>query len=144
LAPSPNPEVVGSFGEWAFKMPSTWNVVWPHIWTAPVGPVLFLSDAAIADPCPTQPGPTSCWLPLTQLPANGILVTFSGSAVLRLPSASPVPTVRKAGWPCLDVGGDEEIGTMFPGFGVNACLRGPRLASNEAAFRHFVSTMTRP
>jgi len=144
LTPSPNPEVVGSYGGWAFKMPSAWNVVWPQIWTMPVGPGLFLSDAAIADPCPTQPEPTGCWLPLTELPANGILVTFSGSAVLTLANQSPVPMVRKAGQPCLDIGGDEEIATLLRGFGVSACLRGPNLASNETAFRRLLSTMIHP
>jgi hypothetical protein len=148
LSPSPTPapsaDAIGSFGSYTFDMPSTWNVVWPHVWTMPVGPRLFLSDAPIADPCPTAPQPAGCQVPMVQLPENGILVTFGGSALLALPNPSPVPIVRKAGGACLQIGGDEEMGVSFQGFGVSACLRGPSLTANEAAFRRLVASMTQP
>ncbi len=133
------------FGDRLFAVPPGWHVVWPRIWTAPVGPRLFLSNAEIEDPCPTafRQG-TACQKPLAQLPANSILVTFGGGATLNLPNPTPVPIVQGAGGVCQELDGDRQEYVSFPGFGVGACLRGPDLAANEAAFQRLVLSLAAP
>jgi hypothetical protein len=116
-------------------------VVTPRAWTAPVGPILFLSDAPIADPCPTGSLDADCWKPLATLPPSSIIVTFAGSATLSLPNPSPVPSeIALHDW-CRAIGGDREMSTPFPGYVVFACLRGPDTAVNATLFAELVSSL---
>jgi hypothetical protein len=137
--------VTWNLGGVSLVTPAGWHLVVPRVWTAPVGPRAFLSNVAIADPCATVfVGGDACWKPLASLPPDGILVTLSGSATLGLPGASPVVTTHRPGPVCASLGGDEEMGAGFPGFGLGACLRGPDLAAGEAAFRDLVASVKQP
>lgn len=144
-APSPTPpgDVTRVFGNLSFVAPADWAIVAPHVWTAPTGPRLFLSNAPIADPCPTEWVGIQCWLPLTTLPADGILVTFEGSATLGPPNPTPISVARSAEGQCAQIGGDREYGVPFQGFGVDACLRGPDLEANAAAVARLVGSIAR-
>lgn len=131
-----------SYGDISWLMPASWQEVRPRVWTMPVGPRLFLSNVRIIDPCASSfRGGTDCWKPLTKLPADGILVTFAGSATAQIPNPSPILTEVAVSRECQDMGGKREIGTYFLGFGINACLRGPNFTANEALLKQLVSSM---
>jgi hypothetical protein len=147
-SPTTAPSTLGSvlatrtFGDLSIVMPADWQVVSPKVWTEPVGPRLFLSNAPISDPCPTAFAPgDACQKPLAALPPDGILVTFSGSATLGLSHAHTAVIVFPPTDTCAALGGERELGTGFAGFGVSACLRGPDLATNEALFRGLVASV---
>jgi hypothetical protein len=132
-----------SFGDMSWVMPASWNKVIPKIWTAPVGPLLFLSNAQIVDPCASTYRGTECWKPLTKLPADGILVTFEGSAIIQVESLALVFVELAVSRNCQDMGGRREIATYSHGLGIDACLRGPDFAANVAKFKELVSTQHR-
>ena len=136
-------DVLRDFGDLSFVAPANWGILIPHVWTAPIGPRLFLSDAPIADPCPTDFRGIQCWLPLTELPPDGILVTFGGSAILTLPNPTPVPIARSADGQCAQIGGERQYAVALQGFAVDACLRGPDFDTNAAAFSRLVSSIRR-
>ena len=138
-APSAD-RLADTFGNWRFFRPAAWNEIHPHVWTAPTGPRLFLSNASISDPCASAPQ-GDCFRPLAELPANGILVTFEGAAVLSPPNPSPNPSAAPAGGTCKKMAGDVQMSVLLPGFGISACLRGPDTSTNEAAFRALVASM---
>lgn len=136
--------VVGSsLGDISWLMPASWNKVIPKIWTAPVGPLLFLSNAQIIDPCASAYRGSECWKPLTKLPVDGILVTFEGSATIQVESLALVFVELAVSRKCQDMGGGREIATYSHGLGIDACLRGPNFAANEAQFKELVSTQHR-
>ncbi len=146
-SPSPYPVPVDfvevPFDNGTFMAPASWHVLTPRIWTAPVGPLLFLSDAPIADPCPTEAraAATDCWKPLATLPPGSILVTFAGSGTLQLANPTPKPSeIAPQDW-CAEIGGDHESVTRFPGYVVSACLRGPDTATNQALFAGLVASL---
>jgi hypothetical protein len=145
--PTPSPtaaaEVTQHVWGLSFVTPASWHLVEPRVWTYPVGPRLFLSSAAIADPCPSVFLQAQCLKPLAELPPGGILVTFGGSATLNPPNPTPIPIALLAGGLCAEIGGERELRASFPGFGVTACLRGPDLAANDAAFRRLVASISR-
>jgi len=141
--PTPSAVVTTFFGSMSFVMPASWQEVTPRVWTVPVGPRLFLSNAPIADPCALSERGPECWKPLAELPPSGILVTFAGSATTTLPNPSPVAQeIAVSGW-CQEIGGERALTSNFPGFGVIACLRGPNLAANEALFDQLLISMKR-
>ena len=87
--PTPAAVVSSSLGNISWLMPGSWRVVRPRSWTAPVGPLLFLSNARIIDPCASSYRGTECLKPVTKLPPGAILVTFGGlgiNACLRAPN----------------------------------------------------------
>ena len=129
-----------SFGEMSWVMPASWQEVTPRSWSAPVGPLLFLSNARIIDPCASSYRGTECWKPVTKLPSGGILVTFAGSATVGTPNLL-VPQVVAVSRICQDMGGEREFVAFFLGAGINACLRGPNFAANESLFQHLVSSV---
>lgn len=136
--------VTRHLGDLSMVMPADWKVLWPRVWIAPVGPRVFLSNAPIADPCPTAfLNGDECWKPLTELPPGGILVTVGGSAILGASDSSPVVTSRPVGQVCKALGGEREMGAVFSGFGITACLRGPDLAASEAVVRDLVASIKR-
>ena len=87
---TPVPDITRQFGDLSFVTPADWNIVVAREWSAPIGPRLFLSNAPIADPCAAASLAQECWKPLAELPADGILVTLSGSALLGLPNPTPI------------------------------------------------------
>ncbi len=144
-APSPSPSasaiVTRILGQISVTMPADWHVLWPKVWIMPMGPTLYISNAAIADPCPTQfEKGDACMKPLAELPPNGILVTAGGSAVAGVQYAVIRRPVDQT---CSAIGGERELGAAFLGMVVRACLRGPDLASGEDAFRQMVASMKR-
>lgn len=146
---SPSPMISASptamtwdFGGQSFTTPAGWHLTWAHRWTAPIGPIAFLANTPVSDPCSTQfLAYDACWKPLEALPADGVLVTFSGSAGLTTRDMWGKVTTGAADASCASLGGDEQMGAVFDGFGVSACLRGPDLASGEAAFREVVASL---
>lgn len=142
-APTPSAVVRSSVGGMSFVIPASWQEITPRVWTMPVGPRLFLSNAPIADPCAASWRGEKCWKPLGELPSDGILVTFAGSGTAEISSPSPVPQEIAVSGKCQDMGGERELATSSLGFGVSACLRGPNLAANEALFHQLLSSMKR-
>lgn len=131
-----------SFGNMSWVMPASWKEVIPRIWTASVGPRLFLSNAQIIDPCASSyRGGIDCWKPMTKLPTNGILVTLAGSAVAQIPKLSPKLVKIAVSQACQNMGGEREVSTFFLSLGVDACLRGPDFAANEVLFQQMVLSM---
>ncbi|MGH2511907.1 MAG: hypothetical protein ACRDGQ_04390 [Candidatus Limnocylindrales bacterium] len=156
-APSPNPttsspspsqslpdEVTHHLGPFSIVTPTSWQLITPYKWTQPVGPVLFVSNAPIADPCPTVNLGARCLAPLSQLPPDGIVVTISGWAIPSLPNPSPIPVDEPVNGACATMRGERELGVRFQGFDVVACLRGPDFAANEAAFDRLIASIPGP
>lgn len=132
--------VRSSFGDISWLMPASWQEVTPRSWTAPVGPLLFLSNAPIIDPCASSYRGTECLKPLAKLLSGGILVTFGGSATVGTPNQlipQDVALLRE----CQDMGGEREMWGFFHGAGINACLRGPNFTANQALFQQMMSSM---
>lgn len=132
--------VRSSFGGISWLMPTSWQEVRPRTWTAPVGPLLFLSNAQIIDPCASSYRGTECLKPLTKLPPGGILVTFGGSATVGTQNQL-IPHQSALHRECQDMGGEREMWTFFSGVGINACLRGPNFTANQALFQQLLSSL---
>lgn len=139
--PTPAAVVSSSLGNISWLMPGSWQVVRPRTWTAPIGPLLFISNARITDPCASSNRGTDCWKPLTKLPLNGILITFGGSAIVQTDSLTPIFVALAVSRKCQEMGGVREIATFSLGLGIDACLGGPDFAANEALFKQLVSSM---
>jgi hypothetical protein len=145
-APSPSPTAVAlvthHLGQVTFVTPANWQVVIPREWMAPVGPELFLSNGAIADPCPSEfVSVETCLRPLAGLPPNGILVRLEGTAIAVPNNYTPPPTTMPPDSLCRGLGGELQIfAHISRGPNASACLRGPDLASNESAFLSFVTS----
>lgn len=122
--------------------PAGWHLAMAHRWTMPVGPMAFLSNAPVVDPCSTEllPG-SACWKPLLALPAGGVLVTFSGSAVLTPSDLWGKVSTGAADAICSSLGGETQMGAAFGGFVVRACLRGPDVSAGEDVFRQIVASL---
>lgn len=138
--PTPTAVVRSSYGDISWLMPASWQEVRPRTWTAPVGPLLFLSNARIIDPCPSSFRGTECLKPLLKLPADSILVTFGGSATVGTQNQL-IPHESALHRECQDMGGEREMWTFFRGVGINACLRGPDFTANEAMVQQMMSSM---
>lgn len=132
--------VRSSFGNISWLMPASWQEVRPRTWAAPVGPLLFLSNARIIDPCPSSYRGTECLKPLTKLPPDGILVTFGGSATVGTQDQL-IPHQSALHRECQDMGGEREMWTFFSGVGINACLRGPIFSTNQTLFQQMMSSL---
>jgi hypothetical protein len=142
-SPSDTGDVTHDFGVFSIVTPASWHVI-TRTWTNPPGPFLFVSNAVIADPCPTTFLGAQCLEPLAQLPPEGIVVTFDGSAGSGLPNPTPIPMAAPLGSACLAMAGEREQAVLFPGFGVTACLRGPDFTTNESAFARLVASIPGP
>ncbi len=147
-SPVPSPsgvaEVTFQLGPFAIVIPSYWHMITRTVGPTGAGPFIFLSSAAIADPCPTKFLGAQCLRPLSQLPANGIVVTFDGSVRSTLPNPTPIPTIEPVGSACAAMAGERELGVGFQGFDVTACLRGPDFTTNETAFERLVASISGP
>ena len=138
--PTPAAVVKSSYGNISWVMPASWKKVTPRVWTAPVGPLVFLSNARIIDPCASSFRVNACWKPLTKLPPDGILITFQGSAAALLPTSKP-PVKVAVRRDCRDMGGELEFGTFFRGVSIDVCFRGPNFTANEALLQQMMSSM---
>ena len=144
-SPSSVTETTHQLGSFSIVTPSNWQLLAPNAWTRPIGPFLFISNVAMADPCATSYlGPEKCLTPIAELPPDGIVVTFAGSATPSPPNPTPVPTSEPLSVACMTMGGDRQLGVGLPGFGVSACLRGPNFAENEAAIERLVASIPGP
>jgi len=132
--------VRSSFGNISWHMSASWQELRPRTWTAPVGPLVFLSNARITDPCPSSYRGTECLKPLTKLPPNGILITIGGSATVGTKNQM-VPHQSALHRECQDMGGERESWTFFEGFGINACFRGPNFTTNQTLFQQMMSSL---
>ena len=137
---TPAAVVESSYGNISWVMPASWKKVIPRVWTAWVGPLVFLSNARIIDPCASSFRVNACRKPLTKLPPDGILLTFQGSAVV-LPPNSKVPVKVAVRRDCQDMGGELEFVNFFHGVVIDVCLRGPDFTANEALFQQMMSSM---
>lgn len=149
-SPSPLPSPSGrdertfQLGPFSIVIPSSWHMITHTVGSTPAGPFIFLSNVAIADPCPSKFLGPQCLRPLAQLPPDGIVVTFDGSATSSLPNPTPVPANEPMGGACAAMAGERELGVRFQGFGVTACLRGPDFTANETAFNRLVASISSP
>jgi hypothetical protein len=122
-------------------LPAGWQVVLSHIWDSRGGPRAFLSDAAIADPCPTSVmNDLACWEPLSVIPPGRMLVTVDAIETGHLPA--PEPTIRTLAPDsiCAALKGDATLTAVFRGFALNACAREPALEVAAATFRAIVDS----
>jgi hypothetical protein len=143
-SPSGTDEITFQLGPFSVVMPSKWHMVTHTVGAPPAGPFIFLSNVAIADPCPVKSLGAQCLRPLAQLPPDGVVVTFDGSATSSLPNPTPVPAVEPMGGACAAMAGERELAVRFQGFGVTACLRGPDFTANETAFDRLVASISGP
>ncbi len=133
----------------AFKYPATWRSgTWSDA-SSFSALIVDLSTSRLHNPCHriTRPGVItgSCGFPVSKLPPGGVLVTWSdfGNPVMYLPKSNTIVGGRRAlenvtsgGW-CATLGGDTTISVTMPWkaanwYEMNACLRGPGLAQQEA------------
>ena len=136
--------VTRELGGLSIVTPADWQIVLPRVWTAPIGPRVFLSSSPISDPCPNAfTAGDACQKPLAALPPNGTLVTIWGSATVQPSDASQAVAAGPAGQTCAALGGERALRAAFPGFVITACLRGPDLATNEVLFRAMVASVKR-
>lgn len=143
-SPSGKDEITFQMGPFSIVIPSNWHMITHTVGSTPAGPFIFLSNVAIADPCPIKFLGAQCLRPLAQLPPDGIVVTFDGSATSTLPNPTPIPTNEALGGACAAMAGERELGVRFQGFGVTACLRGPDFTANETAFNRLVASISSP
>jgi hypothetical protein len=142
-SPSATDERTVGLGPFSIVIPLSWHMVTHTVGTTP-GPFIFLSNVSIADPCPNKFLGAQCLRPLAQLPPDGIVVTFDGSATSPLPNPTPIPTSEALSGACAAMAGERELGVRFQGFGVIACLRGPDFTVNETVFNRLVASLTGP
>jgi hypothetical protein len=143
-SPSVADEITIQLGSFSIVAPSNWHLITHTVGALPAGPFLFLSNVPIADPCPTSSRGAQCFEPLAQLPPDGIVVTFDGSATTSLPNPTPIPTAQPVVGACAAMAGERELGVRFQGFGVTGCLRGPDFTANETAFNRLVASIPGP
>lgn len=121
-------------------VPASWHEFSPKLTVMPFGPFLFVSNVPIADPCPLEFRGRECWKPLAELPPDGILMTFHGSAFGGIEDSTIVHQLAVS-TDCRDIGGEREVDAWIGTFGIVACLRGPDLAASEALTVQLVTSL---
>lgn len=132
------------------------------------GPLVYLSTDPLLPTCattpPASPNPAdarglACQWPLKELAPNGVLVVWLTTRFLApLPSAGDSVAVNgatgrlqtKKPGSCSAVGADETLEVFVPigqpkpwsNIAVDACLRGPDLATSEAQVRAMLASAT--
>jgi hypothetical protein len=125
----------------SIDVPPGWQVVRPHVWDPRFGPRAFLSNAPIADPCPTSAADDdTCWRPLSTLPRGGILVTVGTVENPHLPMPTPTTRTLAPDITCAELHGDETLTAVFRPFALNACVSGPALDEAAEIFRKIVDS----
>jgi hypothetical protein len=125
---------------WTFTRPASWKVVEPINVVRP-GPLFFLTNAATGSGCASGSG-MSC-LPVSALPAGGVLIVFAQGAVF-LPNEdqnAPVHAVKQDPY-CDQAVPDEVLAARIGGTDITACLRGPDLSGSEAGFKALVASIS--
>lgn len=108
-------------------------------------PLFYLSNTGLTvRPCPTA-NPTTgvysgCPVPLSALPADGVLVTVSPNPGFAA-SEPPVVSVETADGSCRAVGGETQIRSVVGPTVVGACLRGPDLPALEVGVRAVIDSL---
>jgi hypothetical protein len=135
----------------AFRYPVSWRSgTWSSDLSSFSALIVYLSTSRLRFPCAVRTGPgriaETCEYPIAVLPPGGVLVRWSanGFPAWHMPKANTTVAGRKAvetrtsgGW-CVTLGGAETITVMIPRaapgnwYQMDACLRGPRLAQQEA------------
>jgi hypothetical protein len=164
---APDSAVSDTAAGFTFERPASW-VVWQPNQHSPMtgGPMAYLSTDPLIPACavapsasPNPPDATgfACAWPLDELKPGGVLAMWETSRILqRLPTAGPIVETNgaKARWEastpgeCSAVGADETIVSAVPiaqptplsNVAFVACLRGPGLASSEAAVRALLAS----
>ncbi len=144
----------------AFRYPAAWR---RGRWSTDVSSftalIVDLSTSRLRDPCTVTSRPgrklVSCGYPVTALPAGGVLISWSadGFPSPRLPEANTTIAGRRAsetrtsgGW-CATLRGTETITVIIPRnapdnwYEMNACLRAPGLARQEAEIASMLSSV---
>ena len=140
-APSPSPsptsqaEVVQYLGGLSFVTPADWHLL-PSSFAILPGPVLFVGNATLADPCPTVLVVNGC----IRLGPNQILATFSSVAITGLNPVRDV-TASAPDAQCAEIGGERQLNVRLDSLYLTACLRGPDFDANESAFRRLVASV---
>jgi hypothetical protein len=140
-----------------FRYPVNWQA---GSWSADVSSfsalVVALGTERLSDPCVSAGTVGTCGLPITALPAGGILVEWrdNGFPGWHRPAPDTViggdpasETKTSGGW-CARAGGSEDLTVVIPQAGrpddwfqMDACLRGPGLAAARAAVAGMLSTV---
>jgi hypothetical protein len=129
--------VVSTSSGVSFNHPADWHVVQPLIAVRP-GPLFFVSNASTQSNCPSQ----GVCVPVGQLPANGVLLIVSTSAVLSPGHDAPAVQIAQSPY-CAGLGADRILAARRLGLSITGCFRGPDLATSESAFRAFLESMRR-
>lgn len=153
----------------SFARPASWTRWVPNAHDAVMdGPLVYLSTDPLLPTCattpPASPNPAdarglACDWPLKELAPNGVLVIWYTTRILApLPSAGDAVEVngatgrlqtRRPG-SCSAVGANETLEVFVPlglreprsNIAVDACLRGPDLATSEAQVRAMLASAT--
>lgn len=164
---APSAAVRDSAAGFTFERPASWVLSQPNQHSPMTGgPMAYLSTdplipacavAPSASPNPPDANGLACAWPLDELKPGGVLAMWETSRILLpLPTAGPIVETNgaKARWEastpgaCSAVGADETITVAVPigqptplsNVAFVACLRGPGLASSEAAVRALLAS----
>jgi hypothetical protein len=142
----PSALVTEQVGRLSVTHPLAWHVIdGPMVVPNRPVPLFYLSDAPLTvGPCPT-PDPTTgafpaCPMPLSALPAGGVLVVFSPNPGF-MEGVPPLITVEAPDTSCRAVGGEAQVYSAAAGMVVIACLRGPDLPTHEAEVRGVINLL---
>jgi hypothetical protein len=143
----------------AFRYPATWRSgTWRTDMSSISALIVYLSTSRLTSPCTARTGPgriaETCEFPIAVLPPGGMLVRWNANAypAWHMPKANTTVAGRRAvqartsgGW-CATLRGTEMITVMIPRSGagrwyqMDACLRGPGLAQQEAQVSSMLSS----
>jgi hypothetical protein len=145
----------------SFRYPVAWRSrTWSDDFSSFTASLVDLSTSQQRDPCTVKvsPGKKSviCGSPVSKLPAGGVLVRWSADGFpppWHMPKPNTtiggrpaVETTTSSGW-CATLGGTETIMVMVPRdvtdnwYQMDACLRGPGLAQEEAQISSMLNTV---
>jgi hypothetical protein len=130
-----------------FAYPETWSHRRPGFLSTAGDGIVDLGTQPLTAPCRTRGNVTACDWPVRLLRAGGVVVRWT---IDELPAPNHRPPaglhvkVSRPGY-CSTVGGTETVSARLVTsrhevYLVDACLRGPRLASNERAVRAMLAS----
>jgi hypothetical protein len=145
----------------SFRYPATWQ---RQSWSGDVAsfatPIVSLSSGPLRNPCTVTTSlgarTVTCAYPVGHLPPGGVLVSWDavGFPTTHLPTPNTtiggrpaVETTATGGAWCASLGGTETITVMIPRpmpdnwYQLDACLRGPDLAQQEAQVSAMLDTV---
>jgi hypothetical protein len=143
------PLVTEQMGHLTVTHPRTWRAVaGPSVVANRPVPLFYLSNAPLTVvPCHTPDTKTGvfegCPDPISELPADGVLVTINPNLGI-LALNPPRVSVETASGSCRSIGGETQMSSVVWSTVVTACLRGPDIAASEAQVRGVISSLARP